>query len=304
MLQARWFIRRRRERSGTGADVSETVETTLESPDFGTIKVVERTCPHCGRDNSDRPAHRYSHSVWKIRECADCGFVYIDQSPVYEALKSEMAWEKTTLIEEKRRADIRPISYKFSKLTRARMHLFPRTRMPDLVHAHAQPGRVVDLGCGAGDQLRGLDDRFIPYGIEISAELAAAGNACFGERGGQVICAPSLEGLLAVEDEFFSAATLRSYLEHESHPQEVLRELYRTLAPEGVAIVKVPNFGAVNRMIMGSKWCGFRYPDHLNYFTPASLRKMAEKCGYSVKSAFSQRLPTSDNMYAVLKKPS
>lgn len=69
-----------------------------------------------------------------------------------------------------------------------------------------------------------------------------------------------------------------------------------------MAIIKVPNYGAINRMIMGRKWCGFRYPDHLNYFTPASLRRMAEKCGYSVKSAFSQRLPTSDNMYAILKK--
>lgn len=282
---------------------AEPVRTTLESADFGTINVVERYCPHCGRNNADRSENRYSHSVWKIRDCADCGFVYIDKAPVCEALESEMAWEKTTLIEEKRRADIRPISYKFSKLTRARMHLFPRTKMPDLVHQHAQPGRVVDLGCGAGDQLRGLNDGYIPFGVEISAELAAAGNVYFGERGGQVICAPSLEGLKAVEDNFFSAATLRSYLEHESHPREVLQELYRTLAPEGVAIIKVPNYGAVNRMIMGSKWCGFRYPDHLNYFTPASLRRMAEKCGYTVKSAFAQRLPTSDNMYAILIKP-
>ena len=233
---------------------SEPVHSQLESADFGTINVVERNCPHCGRDNADRPANRYSHSVWKIRDCADCGFVYIDRSPVYEALKSEMAWEKTTLIEEKRRADIRPISYKFSKLTRARMHLFPRTKMPDLVDSHALPGRVVDLGCGAGDQLRGLDDRFIPFGIEISDQLAAAGNAYFGERGGQVICAPSLDGLQAVEDNFFSAATLRSYLEHETHPQEVLQELHRTLIPDGVAIIKVPNYGAINRMIMGRKW--------------------------------------------------
>ncbi len=280
----------------------EPSHTMLESADFGTIKVVERDCPQCGRNNADQSANRYSHSVWKIRECADCGFVYIDQAPVYGALKSEMAWEKTTLVEEKRRADIRPISYRFSKFTRARMHLFPRTKMPDLVHQYAQPGRVVDLGCGAGDQLRGLNEGYIPFGVEISAELAAAGNAYFGERGGQVICAPCLEGLRKVEDNFFSAATLRSYLEHESHPQEVLRELYRTLASDGVAIIKVPNYAAVNRMIMGSKWCGFRYPDHLNYFTPSSLRKMAENCGYLVKSAFTQRLPTSDNMYAILEK--
>ena len=280
----------------------EPRHTKLESPDFGVIDVVERNCPHCGRNNEDQPANRYSYSIWRLKDCADCEFVYIDQAPVYKALKSEMAWEKTTLIEEKRRAGIRPISYKFSKITRARMHLFPRTKMPDLVHSHAQAGRVVDLGCGAGDQLRGLDERFIPFGIEISDQLALAGNAYFGERGGQVICAPSLEGLKAVQDNFFCAATLRSYLEHETHPQEVLKELYRTLKPEGVAIVKVPNYGTVNRMIMGSKWCGFRYPDHLNYFTHVSLRKMAEKCGYRVKSSFIQRLPTSDNMYAILKK--
>ncbi len=42
-------------------------------------------------------------------------------------------------------------------------------------------------------------------------------------------------------------------------PRPVLRELYRTLAPGGVAIVKVPNFGSLNRVIMGSRWCGFRY---------------------------------------------
>jgi hypothetical protein len=81
-----------------------------------------------------------------------------------------------------------------------------------------------------------------------------------------------------------------------------LRELWRTLAPGGVAIVKVPNYGSLNRRVTGRKWCGFRYPDHLNYFTPQTLRGLAEGCGYRVRFGLTDRLPTSDNMYAVLTK--
>jgi hypothetical protein len=95
---------------------------------------------------------------------------------------------------------------------------------------------------------------------------------------------------------------LRSYLEHELHPRAVLAELHRTLAHGGVALVKVPNYGSLNRRLTGRKWCGFRYPDHLNYFTPASLSCMATACGYEACFRLTDKLPTSDNMYAVLRK--
>lgn len=282
--------------------MGERAVTEYDSEDFGSISVTERDCPLCGRCNDDVAANRYSHAFWKIKDCDDCGFVYIDQAPVYETLTSTMAWERTTKVEEVRRTEIRPVSYKFSKLTRARMHYFPRLKMPDLVDAHAMPGRVVDLGCGDGRQMDGLADRFIPYGIEISESLAQSADLHFQHRDGRAVCAPSLDGLKAFEDNFFSAATLRSYLEHEAQPVPVLRELHRTLRSGGVAIVKVPNYGSVNRAVMGSRWCGFRYPDHLNYFTPRTLKAMGEKCGFSVTAGFMHRLLTSDNMYAILTK--
>ncbi|MCK5445148.1 MAG: methyltransferase domain-containing protein, partial [Rhodospirillaceae bacterium] len=83
----------------------------------------------------------------------------------------------------------------------------------------------------------------------------------------------------------------------------VLLELFRVLKPGGVAIIKVPNFASLNRLVMGKKWCGLRYPDHLNYFTPRSLKAMAAKAGFQVKTGLTYQLPTSDNMYAVLVKP-
>lgn len=79
-------------------------------------------------------------------------------------------------------------------------------------------------------------------------------------------------------------------------PPPVLRELHRTLVPGGAAIVKGPNFGSLNRMVMGNRWCGFRYPDHLNYFTPRTLRAAAEACGFRARFGLTFRLPTSDKL--------
>ena len=96
---------------------------------------------------------------------------------------------------------------------------------------------------------------------------------------------------------------MRSYLEHELHPAEVLRELWRTLKPGAVVIVKVPNFASLNRRVMGMRWCGFRHPDHLNYFTPDTLTNMARACGFEPWFGLTWRLPTGDNMWALLKTP-
>jgi hypothetical protein len=53
---------------------------------------------------------------------------------------------------------------------------------------------------------------------------------------------------------------------------------------------------------MGPRWCGFRHPDHLNYFTPLTLGRMAAKAGFRISFGLTGRLPTSDNMWALLTK--
>lgn len=274
----------------------------VQSQNLGAVQVLHRDCPMCGRNNDDQPALDYSYDVWTIRECRDCGFVYIDKGPDYAKLFDELSWETTTKVEEQRRADLRPVTYKASKLTRLRMHLLPRLHMPTLVEIWAQPGPVIDLGCGDGAQMDDMSTAFVPFGIEISTELAKAADQRFSVHGGACVNAPTLEGLQSLADGYFAAATLRSYLEHEMNPLPVLGEIHRVLAPGGVAIIKVPNYGSLNRMVMGRKWCGFRYPDHLNYFTPKSLKKMGEKVGFTAHYGLTYTLPTSDNMYVVFKK--
>jgi len=275
---------------------------TIETEHFGTISVRPRNCPLCGRSNADIAPSRYSHGPCMIKDCSRCSFVYIDSTPEYEVQFRTMAWERTTKVEEQRRAEIRPISYKASKRTRFRMHILPKRTMLGYIVERSGGGNILDLGCGGGQALESFPASFKPFGIEISSEAAAVADGSFRARGGYAINAPCVEGLRHFPENFFAAASLRSYLEHEAEPLPVLENLHRVLAPTGFAVIKVPNYGSLNRSVMGSRWCGFRYPDHLNYFTPKTLGAMAAKAGFHTHFGMTGALPTSDNMWAVLTK--
>jgi SAM-dependent methyltransferase len=150
--------------------------------------------------------------------------------------------------------------------------------------------------------LENFPPSFTPFGIEIASETAAATDRAFRARGGYAIYAPCVEGLRHSPQSFFAAASLRSYLEHETEPLPVLRNLQRVLVPGGFAVVKVPNYGSLNRILMGRGWCDFHYADHLNYVTPRTLVALAAKAGFETGFGLTGRLPTSDNMWAVLTK--
>jgi len=64
--------------------------------------------------------------------------------------------------------------------------------------------------------------------------------------------------------------------------------------------VRVPNFASLNRRVIGKKWCGFRYPDHVNYFTPVSLRALVAKAGFTMSITNNLTLHVDDNINALL----
>jgi SAM-dependent methyltransferase len=159
------------------------------------------------------------------------------------------------------------------------------------------PGRVLDVGCGSGKK---VPEPFIPFGIEISEALSREADAHMRGRGGRAIHAPAVEGVKEFPDRYFSGIVLRSFLEHEKQPKELLEQCSRRLAPGGSIYVRVPNYGSLNRRMLGAKWCGFRYPDHVNYFTTASLGAMVGDCGLRLKLLNPIPLPLDDNVNAVL----
>lgn len=260
---------------------------------------IVRHCPLCASDNTKRPPTAWSRVPWRIKRCGTCTLVYLEDAVSYQELEDNFAWTKTAALERQRRREAEPI---FSHLSAAfkRFRLAARrgNKMVERITAVTRHGRVLDIGCGSGESLSQLPETLVPYGIEVDRTAAQAADHRCRTRGGRVIQAAALAGLRSFESSQFECIILQSYLEHELEPLPVLREVGRLLTCGGRAIIKVPNFACWNRRLRGNRWCGFRFPDHVNYFTPATLTAVVNAAGLQcVGQRFSDRLPTSDNMW-------
>lgn len=250
-----------------------------------------RACDVCrNTDTADLPS--YSKGAWKIVRCSVCRFVFLLNPPGYDALEEAFAWERTKVDERRRR--LAGAIGRLSWMTRWRLTVFDQFRRTPRLR-----GRVLDVGCGAGCKMA---EGPTPFGLEISKLQADQARPVFEKRGGRVVQGPAIEGFDAFEENFFDAILMRSYLEHEQQPHAVLTKAYSRLAPGGIVYLRVPNFNSVNRFVLRSKWCGFRFPDHVNYFTSGSLRRLAESIGFTYRRA-NRFSPFDDNLIVELRKP-
>ncbi|MCK4945669.1 MAG: class I SAM-dependent methyltransferase [Alphaproteobacteria bacterium] len=267
------------------------------------MKILERVCPLCARTNPAAKSISYAPPEWPMKTCAYCNMVYLEKAPKLEEMFENRAWEKTSKAEEVRREKEFSILTKFSKLTRKRLHLFPRRNATAMVMKYAVPGNILDVGCGDGATILKLPNVYVPYGIEISSALSELGRPGFLKRGGCLLNNDALSGLQELSKNMFSGMIMRAFLEHVTEPLPVLQEAYRTLSKGGILVIKVPNYASLNRWVFGHRWCGFRFPDHVNYFTPKTLEAMVIKSGLAIqKFTVLDKFPTSDNIWMVAIK--
>ncbi len=260
----------------------------------------------------------YSRDPWEIVECTETGMVYLANPPDYERLVEEFAWEKTFAEEKASRKKREPVvAFLSSAVKVLRRKIRPRDRivteacnaLAELKASNRETRPVMaDVGCGIADKSVAIARlsqerdhiRPLPVGIEISSGQAIVVEEVLAPFEGYCIRDNAINGLKKMEEGSVDLVLLCSFLEHEVHPLPLLRQCARVLKPGGRVIIKVPNFGSLNRRIRGPRWCGFRYPDHVNYFTPVTLRAIIEKADLRVvRMNFFDTLPTSDNMWVV-----
>ncbi len=230
--------------------------------------------------------------------------VYLETVPAVDEMFENMAWEKTSQTEKETRKKRRFLPKEFMRTLRRPLN-GQRKSIPQLLDKYIQKGRVMDIGCGDAAHLMHLSEAYELYGIEISKGLYEQAQANTTNRAGNMINADALSGLEAQKTSFFDCIVMRSFLEHDIQPLPILAACARTLKPGGLAIIKVPNYGCLNRKVSGKNWCGFRFPDHVNYFTPETLTAMASRAGLDIaRFSLRDRLPISDNMWLFLRKPS
>ena len=264
----------------------------------------------------------YSSGEWKLVECLETGMVFLENPPEYSQLVEEFAWEKTFEEERIRRRKKEPViafSSHLSKSVRQKMQKRERIErvafriLSRLVNEKGIKDRItmIDVGCGTGEKLCSISSYFqeqtgilvSPVGIEISAELARETSERLSQLGGRCVHSSAFEGLKRLENDSADLVIFCSYLEHEVEPLEVLRTATSKLKKGGYVIIKVPNFGCWNRYVRQKNWCGFRYPDHVNYFTPRTLTRMIETSGLKLwRMNLYDRLPTNDSVWAIARR--
>ena len=94
---------------------------------------------------------------------------------------------------------------------------------------------------------------------------------------------------------------LSQILEHAHDITRWLLKCREMLAVGGVLAIALPNFGSLARLVLQEREPFICPPEHLNFFTAASLKVLVEKHGFRVeatewitrvpKSAFARRLP-------------
>lgn len=278
---------------------------------------MQTLCPLLGRETSVRPTP-FQRDRWMVVQCEETGFVFLANPPDYAQLESEFAWEKTCVAERGRRVQDEPLFSQLSNFAKtAKKTIFPkRNKMAAIAVAIArqtpptsEPLQIMDIGCGSGSLLVAVTKalqphgyQVVPIGVEVSQALAAESARDLMPWNGQVIQNNAFDGLAGWPEASVGAVLMSSFLEHERQPLALLLRLRQILKPDGFILLKVPNFNCLNRRLRGRRWCGFRYPDHVNYFTPGTLSRLSHEAGLRVaRQTWFDKAPLSDNMYAVLK---
>jgi SAM-dependent methyltransferase len=257
-----------------------------------------RDCPSCQSDLV-KDLTAFARENWRIGACQVCDFVFLRNPVEYEALEEVFAWEKTYAAEGATRQKRRSLLKRMAYSARVLGYRIRGDLMPSYLRLLG-PGLILDIGCGDVVRWRAP---FIPWGIEISKVLQQRADAKMRPLGGECVQGAGADAIWTFPENHFDSVMMHSYLEHEVQFAKLLTGIQRCLKPGGKAYVRVPNYAALNRHISGANWPGFRYPDHVNYFTAATLKKVAQDAGFEFKLVNRPIIWVDDNIKALLIKP-
>ncbi|MEK7675455.1 MAG: class I SAM-dependent methyltransferase [Verrucomicrobiota bacterium] len=218
---------------------------------------VYRSCPLCEREDG-RPW--LAKGALLLEQCPGCSMIYAN--PVSQELASgEFYGHLATpfyLSPEKLEGDYAPVRFE------REMRLF---------RAHCPRGTVLDVGCSTGAFLFQLRSRFPDAYAAVGNDVAGPALEYAAGRGLAVIRSPFLD--CDFQGRQFEAVTFWAVLEHLMYPQRFLDKAAALLKPRGLCFILVPNMKSLAVRLLGAK---YRYilPQHLNYFTPSTLRLLAE----------------------------
>lgn len=151
----------------------------------------------------------------------------------------------------------------------------------EVIVPHMAPeATILDVGCGGGAFLAAASRAGLSAsGLDISEEAAQlVRDRGYDARAGDFT---QTDGQRTV-----GVITMWDVLEHLRSPHDFLDAAARRLAPGGIFVAKVPTYGALS-VVLSDRIARLRRvllgaPDHIQYYTPRSLRALFDRSGLMV----------------------
>lgn len=205
----------------------------------------------------------------RIVVCGSCGLASLAEFPTREARESAYQDEYYREGTGERFLGI------FERLVSG----FRRLRMRAILRRVPGPGALLDVGCGRGILLALFREKgWKILGTQLSRTAADSARRRYGMevRVGELPEIP-------LPGETFDVAAFFHVLEHLDRPEAYLRKAWELLAPGGLLVAEVPNFASPGFRILGARNFCVDFPNHLVFFTPGSLTKLLNRCGFHVE---------------------
>jgi len=141
-----------------------------------------------------------------------------------------------------------------------------------LFRTHCQRGSVLDVGCSSGGFLYQLKKRFPADYTILGTDVSTEPLDHASKMGVPVARGEFLTQSFA---EKFDAVTFWAVMEHLAEPRAFLKKAGSILKPGGLCFILTPNLSSLAVRLIGAKY-RYIFPEHLNYFTPQTMKKFAE----------------------------
>ena len=206
-------------------------------------------------------------NVWEIRRCQDCGFGWtspsLPEKELIDHYPPNYLGETTHTVN----------AFLSGKLQRSRSWR-RETEKIKLLERHITEGHILDVGCGDGKFLWGLDPhKWQRTGVDFAKETLS-------------VVASKIHDINLINGNIFSqklqenqfdVITLWHVLEHLPNSLKVLERAYKLLRPGGWIVISVPNFSSLQARLFGRYWYAIDVPRHLYHFSPNSLEILLKK---------------------------
>jgi SAM-dependent methyltransferase len=195
-------------------------------------------------------------------------------TPEWQEVRFARWMSEDAILEFERRAGNDSPGYRLEKGVGLVRHALRIERMTRSIRGD-DAVRLLDFGCGWGEfpALAGLLG-FEACGVDRSADRRKSSRG----RGGVVF--PDLDAATEAVGRPFHAVTLFQVLEHVEEPLGLLAALHERMAPGAVLVLEVPDCRGVEGLSSRPDYFKLHPLEHINGFTPDSLREIARRAGF------------------------